>query len=480
MRRILYLAVMLSAVSLLSFGQFNIAHNASNTPGVRSSFAQVAFGPDGVLHIVWGEDQGASLSNVFYTNWDGTTMATPIQISQATDEQCYFPFVATNGKGMIAIIWAQNHTHWLAVFDPETKQWQEPEQVSGESFGGGYDCRPKVGLDQDNNIFCYIGAKALYQSYARCKIDGVWEDMFLLSPPGFPCKEGGVCVTPEGVAWTVYGVKEDDGDYKPHYRTRTKDTEWTEDTAVPGIKGSQGKAYIAVGLNGIPYLCLQHVTTHEGANNIIVVKMDGDEFPQEVATDISAYHYPRVTTDNEGYVWLASQFGQGDHGLGITYWDNTTGEWQANGILPDSSGEPKMPGIAADAYGNVAISYDPLVNGVRESIFSTRYPVEPKHFYPPINTKVTVSVSGIMTGSPQIEFGLSWQKNPDNNDTYLRGYKIFKKEGSGDWEELTEVTKDTLSYEIAYSSALTQKIQFAISAVSAAGFEGDRKVFGAE
>jgi hypothetical protein len=478
MRRIFGLIIMLLAVSVLSFGQFSVAHNVSNSPGIRSSFTQVAFGPDGILHIVWDEDQGALGSAIYYSSWDGTTLSTPVAISDSGVENCYFPFIAVNNKGMMAVIWAQKKTHHVAVFDPDTKEWLEPEEIADLSYGGGEERRPKIALDENGNIYAFFFSAYSFSGYARCKIEGVWEGIFQLNPPGVPSKEGGICVGPDGWAWVVYSYKESDGDYKVAYRKRTKDTAWTDHKIIPAGSGSFGKPFVNVGLDSVPYVSIQHLEGNEGSNVIVVVRLDETEYHREtVNSEPTAYHYPRVAIDNEGYQWVASQHGQGDQGLGIRFFDNTSGAWVGHGYLPNSSGWPKLPGIAADAYGNVAISFESITDGYGEAYFCTRYPVEPKHFYPPANTKATVSVTGIMSAAPQIKYGLSWEKNPDNNDTFIGGYKIYKKLGSGDWEFLTEVTKDTLSYEMTFTTALTQKIQFAISTVSVAGFEGDKKAF---
>jgi len=480
MRRFLYLAVMLSAVSLLSFGQFNIAHNVSNTPGVRSSYTQVAFGPDGILHIVWDEDRGSLGSDVMYATWDGTTLSTPVIVSDSGEESCYFPHIAVNNRGMIAVIWVQKKTNHVALYDPDTKEWEAPFEIAGLTYGGGFDIRSKVALDNENNVYAFFFSAYSFATYARCRIDGVWEDIVQLSNLGRPAKEGAICAAPDGWVWVVYHIKEDDGDYKPAYRKRTKDTSWTTEKLLAGV-GSQGKGYINVGLDSVPYVSVQALAGHEGVNDIQVIKVDEDTNPREVVNEESgAFHYPRVAIDNEGYLWVASQFGQGDMGLGIRYFDNTTGEWVDHGYLPKSSGWPKLPGISADAYGNVAMSFESITDGYGEAYFCTRYPVEPKHFYPPINAKATVSVTGLMSQSPKIVFSLSWDKNPENNDTYLQGYKIFKRLGTGEWEVLAEVTKDELSYDVTFTAAMTQKVQFAVAAVSVAGFEGDKKVFGAQ
>ena len=487
MKRTMGLVIMLLVVSALSFGQFTMSINASNTFGIPSKWTQVAFGADGILHLVWAELKTSLENDIMYATWDGTTLSTPKVISGTGVHQLYYPYIAVNNKGMIAVIYTHYNEFWLAVYDPETKEWAEPAMIAGEYYGAGLLSKPKVTLDEQGNIYAFFWG-ANFETYSRSKINGDWEDIITLSNPGEASKEGGICAAPDGKIWVVYGIKGGGGEYLIAYRSRTADTDWTQGELVADINDSHEQPFIGVGHNPekaeFPYIAEITNWGTEGDNYINLSQLDLVTNPRIRVAESNAYHFPRVAVDNEGFLWVASQFGQGDEGLGIKWFENTTGVWINHGFLPNSQGWPKLPGIASDAYGNVAISWDSWDNnnpsdGTKEAFFSTRYPVEPKRFYPPSNTKASVSVTGMMSTNPQITFKLSWEANPDNNDSYIRGYKIYKRLGSGEWEELVEVAKDTLSYEFILDTALTQKIQFAIATVSVASFEGEKKIFGA-
>ena len=479
MKRIVMLAAMLGIFSLVAFAQFNLAVNVSNTPDTPSMWPQVAFGPDGILHVVWVENLTSAKTNVMHATYDGVSVSEPEKISGSGTHACYFPHIAMNNKGKIAVIWGQYNEHWLAVYDPDQKVWLDPEMVADQYFGSGFLSRPKIAMDEDGNIYTFFFAN--YNCFSRSLINDVWEPIFQLDGGGVTAKEGGICAAPDGKIWAVYGIKQAGGDYKNAYRTRTKDTPWSGPDLATKLGNSQEQPHIGVGLNSIPYLVYLGNDGQEGSNIINLGKMDGVENLATAIVGPSAFHYPRVAVDDLGFQHIATQYGQGDHGLGIQYFTNASGAWTGLGILPNSQGEPKLPGIASEAYGNIAVSYDSLTNGLKEAYITTRYPVVAKHFYAPVNTAITIAYTGVMSSEPRAVYSLSWAKNPDNNDQYIRGYKIYTKLGSGDWQLLNEFNKVTFTLDISYTGAdnpyMTQKVHFAISTVSIIGLEGDRVTF---
>ncbi len=473
MKRIAYLLVMLAVVSLGLFAQFDHATNISRTPKTPSMWPQVAFGADGILHIVWVEMYTSLRTSVLHATFDGKTISAPETISEPGLRNCYFPFIAINNKGDMAVIWGQFNTHWVAFFDSKTQTWDPPVMVGGDGTGNGFLSRPKVALDNDGNIFCYFFGG--YKAFSRSRINGVWEPTLQLSAAGLPAKEGGITIDPSGKVWVVYDTKQSGGDYKIAYRTRTKDTPWSGGALAAKLGKSQEQPFIGIGAGTVPYMTYLGNDGREGSNMINLATMDGQSNPAVGVVGPSAYHYPRVVVDSNGAIHIASQFGQGDHGLGIVYFNNASGSWVGTGILPYSQGWPKLPGIAAEAYGNVAVSYDSFVDGVKEAYVTTRYPVEVKHFYPPINLAASITYSGMIGGSPSITYNLSWAPNPDNNDKFIGGYKIYKKMAGGSWEPVLEVSKDTTSYSFAFGpdNPLTQKIQYGIATVTTFGVEGE-------
>ena len=478
MKRTACLILMLAVFSLTAFAQLDQAKRVSGTPGVPSMWPQTAFGPDGILHIVWVDNLTSLKSKVMYATYDGTTISEPIRIDSADTHQCFFPFIAMNSKGRIAVLWGQYNEHWLAEYDPDLKQWLAPVMVGPDWTGNGYLSRPKVAMDEDGNIYCYYFGN--YRSFTRSKINGVWEGQMQLNNAGVPSKEGGVCAAPNGTIWIVYGTKQPGGDYKIAYRTRTKSTPWSNGALGPKLGKSQEQPFVGVGLNSIAYISYLGNDGREGSNVINLCTLDNDANSSKAIVGPSAFHYPRIAVDNLGFQHIASQFGQGDHGLGIQYFTNASGEWQGAGILPYSQGEPKLPGISSEAFGNIAVSFESFTDGVKEAYFATRYPVVPKHFNPPTGMTASIAYEGITGLTPALTYSLSWTKNPENNDEFIRGYKIYQKLGdAADWTEVIEVSKDTLTYSFTYGTdnPLTAKVQFAIATVSISGKAGDITAF---
>lgn len=476
MKRIVCLLVMLAAVGLAAFGQFNRAINVSNTPTGNSRWPEVAFGNDGILHIVWAEWLSSTKSFIMYATYDGTTISEPKSISNPGEHTCYYPFIAMNLKGVIAVIWIQGNATYVAIYDPVAKVWGDPELVADTPWANAGLSKPKITVDPDGNVFTY--SYGGYKSSSRAKINGSWEGLVQLNTPGVPSKEGGICATPDGKIWVVYALKSPG--YKVAFKTRTKDTPWSNGDLIVKTNLDQFVPFISPGIDNIPYTSFMS-GAKEGANYINLTRMTDAPRSNKVLFGPTAFHYPRVVVDSQGLLFIATQFGQGDHGLGIQYFTNESGDWKAMGFLPNSGGWPKLPGVAREAYGNIAFSYDSYTEGFKEAFITTRYPVVVKHFYPPTNLALTISYSGIMSGSPSATYSLSWSKNSENNDQYIRGYKLYKKVADGAWEFVIEVDKDTLSYDFVFSSGedspLNQKTQFGISTVSTAGLEGDRAIF---
>lgn len=477
MKRIACLLAMLAVVSLGAFAQFDHPINVSNTPNTPSMWPQVAFGADGILHIVWAEYWTGSNSDILYATYDGTTISTPIKLSNPGPKLCYFPFIAVGTKGKIAVIWGQYDEHWMNIYDPVAKAWGGAQMIGDLNTGSGFLSRPKVAIDPDGNVFAFYFKQMGGKIFSRANINGVWEPQKLLN--GGYAKEGGICAAPDGRVYACFDAKMEGG-YKVVFKWRTKNTDWSGPYLIK-LGNEQAQPYLGVGSapDSIPYLSYLGSTSREGSNYINIATIDLNTNPAVAVVGPSAYHYPRVAVDDLGFPHIASQFGQGDHGLGIVYFTKESGEWKGGGILPDSQGEPKLPGIASDLFGNIAVSYDSFTNGTKEAYFVTRYPVVIRRFEPPLNPAVTITASGFMMSAPSVTYNLSWEKNPDNNDAYIQGYRIYRSVGGGTPHLVIEVSKDTLSYQLTYTSAsdLAQKSQFFISTVTLGGNEGDKVSF---
>jgi hypothetical protein len=470
---IVFLMLVLS-ISLASFGQFSQSKNVSKTAGIPSRNPDVCFGPDGIVHMVWAEAYTSSTSDVMYVNYDGVKWSTPFKITPTRAFVATFPFIASNNKGQMAVIWESNRGEtWLREYDAATKTWLPAFMLDPQLYG--YLDKPKLVLDDDNNIYTFYFTRGTGWGTSKCRINGVWQDRFRLNEPGLRVKEGGISIGSNGIIWVVYAVKESGGEYKIFYRKRTKDTGWSKSYRAWLGGHSQEQPYPSIGPDNIPRVVFIGNAGVEGQNAINMVTLNETNNPVENVLAPTIHHLPRIAVDNENVEHIATEWGQGDNGLAILYTTKTDGHWTPAATLPNSGGGPKLPGIRAEAFGNVAIVWDSSLDGFDEAWFTSRYPVVVKRFLPPVSLSAKVSLTSAKR-APVITFTLGWAKNPENNDQYIRGYKIYRKAGDGAFEFLVELDKATFTQTFEFSS-MTSKVQFAISTVSVTGLEGERVTF---
>ncbi len=458
-----------------SFGQFSAPVNVSQSADA-SLWPSVVFTSEGVVHMVWVRMYSDTSSDVVYSKYDGTTWSTPIPITAPATGPCSFPFISSNANGMLAAVWEQNLGEtWCNTFDPVLKAWGIPERV--DETWTGFLNKPKVALDSSGNIHAFYFTRGLGYGFVRDKVDGVWEPRVRLNIPGLRTKEGNIFVDKNDTVWVVYANKMPGGQYHVFYRIRPKGLGWS----VGGIRAgecltTEEQVYGAVDpTTNIPWVAYMGNFGTEGSNFVDLVELDRDKYPREHAIPEQALHYPRLAIDVNGVRHIATQMGQGDNGRGILYTNNSGGTWHPPIIFPNSSGGPKLPNIAAEDYGNIAVVWDSEVNGVPQVWFTSRVPVAVKHFYAPVSLSETISISGAVL-HPAININLSWAKNPDNNDDFVRGYMIYQKVGYGEFTPLMEVNKTTFSQTITLTS-YAAKIQFAIATVPPNGTPGEKATF---
>lgn len=95
---------------------------------------------------------------------------------------------------------------------------------------------------------------------------------------------------------------------------------------------------------------------------------------------------------------------------------------------------------------------------------------------PPVNLNVDISIFSLKK-SPKILYHLSWKKNPENVDEFVKEYKIYKKENNGEFVPYTTVDKSTFSIDFLITT-LDNRLQFGISTVYTYETESDISIFG--
>jgi hypothetical protein len=474
MKRIMVAAALLLTAAAGSIFAQNIGNQFIVAQGDnRVRWTQCAFTPDGILHVVYGTaDSYASGNGVWFVTYDGTTATEPYNVTDNPSATAMRPTISTNSQGKICVAWGDGNANaiFLRVFDPATHAWGDIELVDQ---GDGW-FEPFTAMDKDGNIFVVFYNEYSSGWMVNAKINGVWEGTRMI---GFGRgKQGHIVAAPNGVIWTAWREKGDTG-YSMWYSKRTIDSDWTDPRFVR-LAGEPSHPHLAVGADSVPYLTSGEITVEdESFQEIWIMYLDEISNPLQHPAQNIMQHYPVIAEDANGYLHLAIQRGGGDYGDGIQYTNNVGGKWKDVQYLPASV--PKVAGIAADPFGNAAIAYsstDTRDNGKSDIIINTLNPIHPMFFEPPVSLGIGISLSSVRK-TPGITYTLTWAANPQNNDTYLKGYKIYMKEGDGLWTAMTEVSTATKSAAFTFPDRTKRRL-FSIVTVSVGGAESLPVIFG--
>ena len=444
-------------------------HEIYDSPLNASKWGQVAFGPYGKVHIVWEEDYSDSGgSDIFYMNYDGETWEGPVKLKDSRNINAGMPYICTSQTGAVFVVWNQEDEVYIRQYDPENEIWLPDERVATADYGG---VEPGCAADPEGNVYISWHSYDLGNSYSRAKINGQWEAIKKISG-NLRSTQQGIAAGKDGQVWMIYREKQPDGEYKIYYSKRTKDTQWADSKQMNWGGASQTHPHLTVGPDNIPVATYADIDEHE-IIEVWICSIDENQNPREMVSPPTFMHYSRVAIDSLGNKHVAWQIGPGDSGAGIRYTNNINkalGQWNNPILMQNSGGEPRLPGIAADDYGNVALVWASAAGTEKNIWFSSLYPVKiappppppPAPIPdPPVNLNVDISIRSLRR-APSITYNLDWEKNPTNTDENVSKYNIYKKENNGEFELLISLTPDTFSAVFSFQ-AMNKRIQFGIS-----------------
>ncbi len=443
-----------------------------DSPLHASKWGQVAFGPDGKVHIVWEEDYSNSGgSDIFYMSYDGETWEGPVKLKDSRNINAERPDICAGPTGAVFAVWNQDGEVYMREYDPENEEWLPVKKVSTADYGAN---EPGCAADPDGNVYITWHNYNTGRAFSRAKVNGQWETIRRLSG-GLRSTQTGVAAGKDGQIWMFFREKQSGGEYKIYYNKRTKDTGWAIPRKMNWDGASQAHPHIAVGPDNVALVTYADIDEHE-AIEVWICTIDENQNPREMIVPPSFMHYSRIAIDSLGNKHLAWQIGPGDGGTGIKYKNNINrkeGQWNGSIFMQNSGGGPKLPGIAADDYGNVALVWASSSGSNDKNIwFSSLYPVTitpppppppPPIPESPVNLDVGITIKSLKRSS-LITYNLSWEKNPENTDENVAKYMIYKKENGGEFEPLISLTPTNFSAKFSFET-LNKKIQFGISTV---------------
>jgi hypothetical protein len=463
MKRTAGFVLAIALLATIAFGQSlgNGAQVAESDGKLR--WSQCAFGPDGVLHVIYGGDTDTG-DSIWYVNFNGSAAGTPLALTPSGMRGTR-PNITVSRKGVIVAAWGTGSDGgiYIRVYNPQTKTWGAAEAVK---IGYGFE-EPMPAIDDAGDIFLFW-SDANGKAYTRFKIGGVWENEIKMSA-GYG-KQGGIAVGSDGWIWAVWREKLG-SNYKNYYSKRTKTTAWTGATILTSGGGSSSHPTITIGPNNVPVVVWGDIDESKENGCEVKLMRPGIDTNRELLVEFAMQHYPRVAVDVNNKIHVALQLGGGDYGDGLRYTHNVAGGWRAVQTILGSL--PKLPGIAADSFGNVAVcqsSYTTATDKTKIHIYSLTT-ISPHYFYPPVNVSSTIQVKSLRK-IPEVAYGLAWTANPQNTDQYIQGYAIYMKEGTGSYQRLLAVDKTTFSASIKYTD-LSKKRRFAVATIAVGGGESD-------
>jgi hypothetical protein len=462
---------LLAAGSIFAQNLLNHQVKVATGPG-NVRWSQCAFSPDGVLHVVYATaDSEAAGNGVWYVKYDGTTASTPYNVLDSEYASGLRPSISINPRGQICIAWGEANTDsvFMRTGNSANGYWNPIEQVAD---GYGY-YETWNAQDSAGNIYVTWYGEYGGGAWCRAKINGVWEEPEHM---GFGTgKQSCIICAPDDTAWLGWREKFDGG-YHMYYSRRTPTTGWTEPKLLP-IVGEPSHPFFAVSPSNEVYLASGEITVEdESFQEIWIVRLNETTNPMEPVLPNIMQHYPVIACDANGKLHLIMQIGGGDFGDGIKYTNKISGQWVPWQTIP--AGLPKIGGLSCDPYGNTAVCWSSIDtrSGNADIYVNSLNLIRPQFFEPPVSLGIEISMTGVRR-TPGIEYHLSWQANPKNDDAFLKGYKIYMKEGDADWAPVTQVVPATKSVTLNFSDR-TKRRKFSIVTVAAGGAESTPVIFG--
>jgi hypothetical protein len=132
---------------------------SSQRAGVPA-YPQIAFGPDGALHLLWLEQSQTGQSDILYTRCDGGTCSDPTVISDPSGSACgeeapasdKAPAMAVSGTGTVVAVWGDARGRLeFATWDSDTPS-PSPARGCVPSAGEGGRRQPRLAASDEKLI----------------------------------------------------------------------------------------------------------------------------------------------------------------------------------------------------------------------------------------------------------------------------------------------------------------------------------------
>lgn len=123
------------------------------------------------------------------------------------------------------------------------------------------------------------------------------------------------------------------------------------------------------------------------------------------------------------------------------------GVWSSPTDLTANNHNSIMPSVAVDDFGDIHLAYAEEYSGVYDIMYATTGEIVGQAILPPIGVKLVTKREETPGFKKNI---IRWKKNPDNDNTRVKNYRLYRKEaqqGESQYKPVATLGKSTFVYE---------------------------------
>jgi PKD repeat protein len=323
------------------------ADNVSRSPDWDSTCPRMVVDSLGNIHVAWAEIYEESVGEAYYAKYDIITKkwSNPLELSNnglVYSGEGRAVGIDIDPQDNIYVTYGEGPQVSMRIFSGGT--WGAPITVHSWDYGEADSAR--VAVDAKGNIFVVWWSTGSYTVHSRARIDGNWEGVKTLSPPGQFAKLPDISVGKDSVfaCWTGRG------DFYQIFYTRratTAGASWTPAQYVLQASRRQQAPAVAVDNSDVAHVVFTPVWDDEGGTRMVrYTYWTGAGFaPFVPLSSQTLLHYPYIS-EKGGNVYVCWQVGAVFWGT-IYYNYNIGGAW---------TGEKMVPGSGGSTFSDVAVS----------------------------------------------------------------------------------------------------------------------------
>ena len=476
----------LSDVSLRAQAEEFAAINISNSK-VNSMEPQIQVDKSGKAFVIWVRMKSPK-SVYFNTNVSGE-WAKPIMVSSGTTVSASgpWPHLTIDSQGTPHIVFTAknsvgNYEVWFNTFYRNTSAaggWGANYNVSQTAEGGS--AYPTVAVDP-NNLRRYV----VWQD-DEYKPD-IWALFFRFRNPSSETWSARDSLPIPTSAYTpkisvdgwgrlhLIWLRRGGGGSVVYYARNNNPTDsyaWTEPVAISGgtnidfaeirlATDSQGNVYVAwEQRNGSNYDIYFRRCIDGNWTGIVNASQTGSQakWPGLAVnwTTGDAYLVWQQKRNNKWQVFIKTLIG---------------GVWSSPTDLTNNSHNSIMPSVAVDDFGDIHLAYAEEYSGVYDIMYATTGEIVGQGILPPIGVKLVTKREEAPGFKKNI---IRWKKNPDNDNTKVKNYRLYRKEaqqGASQYKPVATLGKSSFIYEDR-NLPDTKKFSYVLTTIDADDQESD-------